>query len=801
LLALGYDDGRVRLLDCDTLALRDLRPAPSQRIEWIAFSADGRWLTATTLDRAFVWDVASGRGTALPARGATAFRFVEIDAGSGTVFAFGHNESGLWRLPATDDDRDAARIVDTNAQALRVHFPPRAAIPFQAIATRPALRLAASLDVDGELRIWRWREQNTLQERATAFAAHGQHFDGRHVAVAQGRVARVLAIDDSHAASPDMLHPQPVSLAALAPDGRTLVTLSGRQLRAFDWRTGRPRFAPVVLDATPLRVALSPDARIVLTGIGAYRDGRFHELLSTHDLDGRTLADGVAVPGPVAGLRFDADGRRLLLWRRRELWLHDAATLDRIGAQATVLPDTLVPAAGDRPRLQTPQASAGVQDAFLADGSDAATVITRASAYASARVADVDLSTGSILHERDLGKASAMSLLESADGPEILASQPGHPYRIDAAGRNRTLASPSGQDLMLPSAVGGDGRWLATTTASGIVLTDRRHDQWASAPLPVVLPADDALVELWFSPDASRLLARSHRGRWLWWSLDPESRPADRVSGDGAPAPAVTHAAPAAAAPAVSARAVLRARDPGAGIAAPPPHETPQQHVPQPAAATAGFAFIDLGPAINRRADTPYMVFNDSLALYTSVPAGTQRYLGIDFDIRGVVAMSMRGGGAPRGIARNLGWRSAPWRSAPVPVPVVDVEAVHLLLGACCMLQGLPAGGLYGHVVFEYVDGTEARMPIRYHLDLREPWNDPGDALPARIAWVETSPRSDVDMDLPFRLYAARFANPHPARAVARLRFEASDLAWAGPLVFAATLETARDDKPIAQRP
>ncbi|HZV39417.1 MAG TPA: hypothetical protein VFF96_11780, partial [Pseudoxanthomonas sp.] len=201
-----------------------------------------------------------------------------------------------------------------------------------------------------------------------------------------------------------------------------------------------------------------------------------------------------------------------------------------------------------------------------------------------------------------------------------------------------------------------------------------------------------------------------------------------------------------------------------------------------PGIAPPGYAFVDLAPAINRPLDAANVVFGDKIGTLAMVPGGTQRFLGIDYEIRGMVALGMP--------ARHS---NKPTISAPVSVPAPRFGAVHLLAGACCMLQNM-AGLLhvpYGYFHIAYADGGHARVPIVYGRDIMEAWTDAGDSLPARIAWIEAGPRPDIIQRARLRLYALRLENPHPQREVGSIAFEASDAAWSGPMILAATLETS----------
>jgi len=799
LLALGAKDGAVRLLDTRDGSMRELRPAPYAAVEWLSFSPDGRWLAAAAGDRGFVWDVASGSGGALPAGRNDASR-IEVDADTGTVLVVHPPEATLWQLPADVDGTADLRQRIAAAEPLVPQLPIGSASENHAATMAPAARLAASIDIDGELRLWRWRSEPILQGRAAPQIAAQLHFDGHHVAVVDGRVVRVVDVDGERPASPEFVHPQSVSQAVLAPDDRSLVTVSGREIRVFDWRAGRPRYPPIILADSPLRIAVSPGADWLLASTGGYRGGRFHELLSSYDLrSGKPRATRIAVPGPLGGLRFSPDGRLFVHWRYGELSVRDTATLRTVGRDLRIGPDVAaalrrVFASGWHPEAAGKDELSGtkVTDAAIDADRTRLSVLTTLSAFADAQLLQFDLRDGYRLSTRDFGKRQPLGLLARGTGHASVVWTSLGPYRFDSVGGEHPLQHLPGE-LLSAQAISRDGRLLASVSRQGITVTDLDSGEWIAAPMTASLPPNDAIVQLAFAPDSASMLARSHHGRWLWWPL---SREPDSVATlEALQSSLRTHAGTGADAkiPA-SWRAMLHADDPG------PPHAVKRHDAPVPAAtpvaAPPGFAFVDLSPAINRGLGDALLVHGDETGILSTLPDGVQRFLGVDYEIHGAVALAMPG-------------NTKPSVSAPAPVPTPRFDAAHLLVGACCMLQDTP--GLlripYGFLDIAYADGSRARVPIVYGRDVMEAWTDTGDSLAARIAWVEPGPRSRIYGQSRYRMYAARLENPHPRREVASISFAATNTAWSGPMILAATLETGNatkvattGSKPPAQR-
>lgn len=778
LLALGHADGAVRLLDSADSTMRELKPAPFDPIGALSFSDDGRWLLAGSGGRVFAWDVASGSGGVLPGRPIDATR-IQADAATGTVFAFNWADALLWQVPASADDAGdfGRRVGGARVQVSQFAF--GNGLPRNAAAYAPAANLAADIERNGELRLWRWRDSRPLRARASAHNVDELHFDGRHVVVVDGRRVRVVEVDGERKVSPDLVHPQPVSLATFAPDGRTLVTVSGRELRVFDWRAGRLRFAPIALADSPVRVAIGPDSQVLLATTGGYRDRGYREFASTFDLrTGAALARGVALHGPLNGLRFSPDGQSLVHWRYGEAEIRAAASLRRHGQPLRFGADIMATrsaTAGLGLDAATLARETPIVDAAISKDGTRLTLIVSGYEPVKPRLVQADIRSGRTQVSRVLSPGYFSRLWPRADGYDFAAWDAAGTARwVDSSGSIRAMPQVRGEP-QFAQAVSRDGRWFAVASTGGVLLADRDSGEWATTALDAQWPQLDAIAQLAFTPDGSRLLARSQTGRLTWWPLSPEAKPVAQLARRAAhlrPAPDAG-AEPIAPALPTRERTALRATDPGG----------PRAAVGSPAAsgplaagsATPGFAFVELQPAINRPVDAAGLLDASEVGMLPPVPLGIQRFLGVDFDIRGVVALRMREAPQPP--------PGLPVASPAVGPPQPRFAAVHLLLGACCPLPGHREAP-YAYLALRYTDGSHARIPIllRHHL-----WwssEDVGDAIPARIAWATTTP-----WGYPQRLYAARLANPHPERDVASLAFEASETFASGPLIFAATAE------------
>ncbi|WP_052630869.1 serine/threonine-protein kinase [Pseudoxanthomonas suwonensis] len=787
LLALGHLDGSVRLLDSISLAMRELRPAPPAGISALAFSNEGDLLLAATRGHVFVWDVATGHGGMLPATRQLDAMRLQADSATGTVFALAPDDAMLWRLADAPSGAFDMRARVMNARMLVTQFGFGNPLPRNAAAYAPAANLAASLERNGELRLWRWRDPRPLPGRAPGQTTETLYFDGRHAAIVEGGTVRIVDVADGLDAAPALVHPGPVSLASFTPDGATLVTVSGRELRMLDWRAGKERHPPVLLADSPLRVAIGPDSTILLATTGAYVEGRFRELASSFDLrDGSVLARDVPLPGPLAGLRFSPDGRHLVHWRYGELEVRDAASLQPVAAPARFGPD--MAAARDAPEAGTPQANAlhqpgetPVFDAAVSNDGSRVTLLLYGSEPDKPRLVQVHARTQEILRSQPLPFGVYSRLWPRGDAYDfgIWTGASGAAHLMDSDGRSRPLSLAGGTQLVA-QATSRDQRWVAAGSKTGVALAERGSGRWASAPLVAHLAAGDGITQLAFAADGNSLLARTQYGAWIWWPLVPDARPTQRISRHLAYLTATaSERAPIASPMEAGERRELRETDPGTHRRSAGAPATVELATHAATRDRSGGIPIDLTAAVNRPTDAFDLTAIEGDLGLAGVPAGSQRLLGVDFDIAGVVALRM-----PEAPQPSLG---LPASSPEVPFAASRIAAVHVLLGGCCPLPAKPDGP-YAYLNLRYADATSARIPIVHRTHMWFFGGDPGDGEHARIAWVATFPSGDM-----IYLYGPRLENPHPEREVVALSFEASEYFASSPLVFAATAEPAHD--------
>jgi WD40 repeat protein len=244
--------------------------------------------------RLFLWDAATGKHTdfslgfevnqaALSPEG----KVLAVVNGS----ALGPGRTGgmpaFW--PARPADKATVRLFDLAARAELPPLPDNQVAAEAAVAVGPAGRLVLTVSPTeylhrGGVHLWD-REAKTHRD-----LPH-QHLDLPDLTVqSQGRVA----------------------LAQFSPDGKVLLTASGRgpandseEVRLWETTTGRPLGAPLLPRGPVQTAAFSPDSKVVAVGCGA---GEVQLWETATGPLGRPLRH----PGPVFAVAFSPDGSKLV---------------------------------------------------------------------------------------------------------------------------------------------------------------------------------------------------------------------------------------------------------------------------------------------------------------------------------------------------------------------------------------------------------------------------------------------------------------------------------------------------------
>jgi len=784
---IGHQDGQLDLLDCNSGRYRTLSPNMAGRIGWVAFSPHGRWMGAVSdSGEVLVWDTATGKLAApmmhLDITPEYHREQLFIDAASRTVIASADYEMGLWYLP----DATTAPV------RLSGELPNAGAFWMRAFAYRPAQGLIASDGGKGNLFLWRVQQLAPRGLRAPAMPPDQLHAVEGDVVAVDGASMRVVNPANGRPVGPELKLPQPPAFAELSVNHASLVAVAGREIQVYDAATWKLRRAPIVLPDDPVRVMLSPDARHVLLLFADYHNGRNREIGQIWDLvEGKPITPAVGFEY-LTRFRYSADGRRLLLWKNDHLQWLDALSLRPRWAPVSFdrLLAGLEPAKRD---ASAAKAAVVVTDAQIAAGGSRIEVLTENDPSGASRFWQLDAATGKVLQQ---------NLLSEADGGDAFATVPGRhgvivqradfssPLWWDPRQGAKELASYGKQEVSV-LALSPDTTMFARATEDRVVLTSTRDLQWLSPLLPVAVPALDAYREhptqLAFTPDGNGLIARMRQREWLYWDVRPDLRPIALISLEAAllnPDPTKLKHGLATMLPA-SERRALRADDPGPPVflgAFPAESPTPRQP--------------DLSPGLfdlTRYFNTPLVGLaghNYIAAAYQELTPGAHRFLGVDYDVRGIVAL------AEPSFANQVNPDHPPPQEVSGIRPGIDrFAALDLLMTSYDC--GEPLNTSNAIVEFDYADGSRARQPLLCGADFVPNYADDDaarimkliqpDGGIAPVAWRATNIGSAFHWIS--TINAVRVVNPHPERVVASIALKATDVAFSSPLFFAITAE------------
>jgi WD40 repeat protein/class 3 adenylate cyclase len=325
--ALGYEDGRVAILDLRTGKLRTLSGRHEDRVHGLVFSADGRTLMTRSDDgKVLVWDLGSGEVRETLTGHASSVTTSTASADGRTLYTGGlDGRIIVWDIAG---DRRIARPFAEPFQApglLLQYVPP--------LALSPSGRIVADGLPDGSVRRHDARTLRRLPdlpgvEKGPATAVEFSP-DGRKLAV----LGESGAVEVRDAATGRRLRPPLRGLGssaqalAFSPDGERLAVADLEDhLLVLDLETGAVKRSP--LPATAWHLAFSPDGKLLAIAVDQsgveLRDSRSLRVVAR--LPNNQPGDGAS------WARFSPDGRLLAVNAFEgytQLW--DVAGRKRVG--------------------------------------------------------------------------------------------------------------------------------------------------------------------------------------------------------------------------------------------------------------------------------------------------------------------------------------------------------------------------------------------------------------------------------------------------------------------------------------
>ncbi|MER6160378.1 hypothetical protein ABT147_33320 [Streptomyces sp. NPDC001868] len=422
-LAVGDEQGTVRLWDTTTGRLRATLTGHDKSWLAVAFSADGKALAVgDEQGTVCLWDTTTGRLRATLTGHETPRPSVALSP-DGRVLAVRSGEGTVW-------------LWDTAARRLRTTLTVHRGFP-QALAFSPDGTTVATGGVRSA-RLWdtatgRLRTTLTGHKRpvsAVAFSPDGKTLavgaDGSGIRLWEVATGRVLTAID---------HRRSVASMAFSPDGRTLATATDLSTQLWNTGTGRLRTTFTGHDGMVMSVAFRPDGRTLATNAS---DGTTR-LWDTDTERARTIPTGEK--WGISSMAFSPDGKTLATGGDLSAQLWNTGT----------------------GRLRTTLDQWGVMcAAFSPDGRALAT------AAADGTVRLWDVTTGRPRMTLTGHKMTVRSVAFSADGKTLATGGNDHTVRLWDTSDGRLRATLTGQKKVVWSvAFSPDGKTLAAGTTNG----------------------------------------------------------------------------------------------------------------------------------------------------------------------------------------------------------------------------------------------------------------------------------------------------------------------------------------------
>lgn len=791
-LVIGTTSGQLAVWDLDTGKATWLQSRFNGWIARLSYSADDSRLLAASSEPSEmrVFDARNLELVATPVMLGN-----NLDPSAPTDAEFGPDASTIltrhwatsamiWHLPEPGFPLQAPVAVVPPMVANGARF---------ALARDAQSHLMATAD-NGQLKLWRVRWTAFIGPSAAPLVSDKLRFDGRHLVSVVGNRVGVFDVANGHAMGKTIALPEEPTYAGLDSSGTRLIAIAGRELSCWNWNGGNPCWPAITLPDSPLRLGFAAAAPVMAVSFGSNEQGKFFEQVRLIDLaTGRQRGAPVRLRGPLGALRLSDDGRRLLVFEYLNTFAADSDVVRVIDTGRAKIMQNL---------LHKDSTRAHIGDArFAGDGSIwSLSGPTNWGEGPALKLWHWDAS-GKLI-----GKPSAVSnelgllALPHARGVIETASN----TLFDQAGAaEKTLSVPDMRNRVNVGAVSPDGHLLALGLLDGVDLFVIDRNQRLTPDFKLALPSHDAVQQLAFAPDGSRLIGRTIGGRWFQWRIAADTRPVDQIEQDlhlrDFTDQSLTDRGKSAPTLSVEQRRKLRAADPQSASMSLDAGATDVISAGAAPVADSRFEPLNLDSIANVEPRAP---MNRAARVpprpqrLPTLPRGLQRYDGVDFLLGRAVQLS--------GTPLNLLNTEFPAKSLPLRITPQRITAIDAMV-----LQFQSVAGEISAVRLHYADGGERTLAILDDRDTRSLLDTRATGISGRrIGWLGNFATgmhgwgfADSGESAALASYVVRLENPEPNRPITAISLEAPPTANPGLLFLALTLEPSASNSAAEKMP
>ena len=375
------------------------------------------------------------------------------------------------------------------------------------------------------LKLWRVQWTPFIGGTGAPLVSDALRFDGRHLVSTDGNRVGIFDVKTGQAMGKTIALPEAPTYAGLDGSGTRLIAIAGRELSCWDWRDGKSCWSAIVLPDSPLRLGLAADAPVLAVSTGSSDKGQFFEHVRLIDLaTGQQRGAPVRLRGPLGALRLSDDGRRLLVFEFRNTLAADSNVVRVIDTGRMKIVQNL---------LHKDKMQAHIDDArFAGDGS----IWSLSGATDWGEGPDAKLwhwSAGGKVAGKPTGVGDELGLLPLPHGHGVIEASAA--ILFDKAGFVEKALSvvPDPLNRVNVGAISPDvENCLRLVLLDGVAVFVIDRNERLTPDMKLALPNHDAVQQLAFAPDGSRLIGRTIGGRWFQWRIAADARPVDAIEQD-----------------------------------------------------------------------------------------------------------------------------------------------------------------------------------------------------------------------------------------------------------------------------